>query len=147
MTFSDRSRDTGALNLASTFLSSFPPSARPSQERELASLDRVSEEGVLEVRVERQGERMVIRASGELDIASARTLEEDLLGAIDSDASAIVLDLNRVSFIDSTGLRALVFAAAHARSQGGRLGMLCGSAPVQRALKVSGLERSLPLID
>jgi anti-sigma B factor antagonist len=110
-------------------------------------LDRVSEEGILEVRVERQGEGVVIRASGELDIASAKTLEEELLGAIDSDASAIVLNLNGVRFIDSTGLRVLVFAAAHARSQGGRLGMLCVSAPVQQALKVSGLESSLPLID
>jgi anti-sigma B factor antagonist len=142
-----RARDAGALNLASTFFASFPSTARPTQERELASLDRVCEDGVLEVHVEQDGNELVVRASGELDIASAKLLADELRTAVDSEASVIVLDLKGVSFIDSTGLRALVLAGAHSRSQSDRLGMLCGSGPVQKALKVSGLERSLPLID
>ena len=71
------------------------------QERELASLDRVCEDGLLTVRVEQEGNELVVRASGELDIASAKRLEGELLQAIDSDAAAVVLDLGGVSFIDS----------------------------------------------
>jgi anti-sigma B factor antagonist len=104
------------------------------------------EDGVLTVRAEQDArERLVVRASGELDIASTKLLSDELRAAIDNDASGMVLDLSGVSFIDSTGLRALVLAAAHSRSQDGRLGILCG-APVQKALKLSGLDRSLPLI-
>jgi anti-sigma B factor antagonist len=143
-----RTRNAGALTLASTYFASFPSTARPTQERELASLERVCDDGALNVRVEQNArEQLVVRAWGELDIASAKLLSDELRAAIDSDASAIVLDLNGVSFIDSTGLRALVMAAANSRSNGDRLGMRCGSAALQKALKVSGLERSLPLID
>jgi anti-anti-sigma factor len=45
------------------------------------------------------------RVAGELDIATAPALESTLLHALDSEAASIVLDLERVSFIDSMGLR------------------------------------------
>jgi anti-anti-sigma factor len=144
---SDRTRDVGALTLASTFLASFPPTARLGQERELASLDRVCEDGLLTVRVEQEGNELVVRPSGELDIASAKRLEDELLQAIDSDASAVVLDLGGVSFIDSTGLRLLIFAAEHSRSKGVRLRMLPGSTQVKEAIETSDVADLLPLAD
>jgi anti-sigma B factor antagonist len=145
MASSDRSRDLGTLNLVSTFLASFPPTGRLEQERELASLDRVCESSVLNVQVESDGKQVVVRASGELDIASAKALEVELLQAIDSNASAVVLDLGGVTFIDSTGLRLLVFAAAHSRSKGGRLRMLHVSGQVMQVIEMSGVEDLLPL--
>jgi anti-anti-sigma factor len=52
-----------------------------------------------------------------------------------------------VSFIDSTGLRLLVFAAARSHSNGDRLRMMRGSEAVERVLLVSGLEQSLPFLN
>jgi anti-anti-sigma factor len=147
MADSDRTRDVGALTLASTFLASFPPTARLGQERELASLDRVCEDGVLTVRVEQEGDELVVRVSGELDIASAKRLEDELLQTIDSDTSAVVLDLGGVSFIDSTGVRLLIFAAEHSRSKGVPLRILDGSAQVKEMIETSGVEDLLPLTD
>src|SRR5688500_18396186 len=111
MASSGRAREPGALHLVSSFLGSFPPTASLVQERQLASLDRVRADGVLTVRVERRGKELVVRVSGDLDIASAKRLDDELLRAISSDASAVALDLGGVSFIDSTGLRILLFAA------------------------------------
>jgi anti-anti-sigma factor len=142
---SDRVRDVGTLNLASTFLASFPPTASLTQERELASLTRVCEDGVLSVQVEPRDGELVIRASGELDIASVKRLEDELFRALDSDVSAAILDLGGVSFIDSTGLRVLLMAAKLATANGKTLSMIRITGPVRAAMATSGVERSLPL--
>ena len=142
-----RARDAGALSLVSTFLDSFPPSASVGVERKLASLPRVREDGVLTVDLVQEGEGLVIRASGELDIASAKALEDEVRQALEGDASAVVLDLGGLSFIDSGGLRALARSARHARKNGDRLGMLRGSGLVRRVIKMGGLESSLRFID
>jgi anti-sigma B factor antagonist len=142
---SDRDRDTGELSLASTFLASFPPSERSSQERRLASLPRVREEGVLDIRVGEEDRALTLRASGELDVASAKTFEDELRQAIESGASMVVLDLEGLTFIDSTGLRALLMAAELSRSKGLRLRVIRASKELRRVVEVSGVEDALPL--
>ena len=52
-----------------------------------------------------------ITVSGELDMANADSFSHALKQAIDGQASAIVVDLSRLSFMDSAGLRPLVAAA------------------------------------
>jgi anti-anti-sigma factor len=59
----------------------------------------------------------------------------------------VILDLGGLSFIDSSGLRLLVFATAHSRGNGDRLRMLRSSAAVERVVQLSGLARALPFID
>jgi anti-anti-sigma factor len=147
MASSDRDRDVGALHLASTFLASFPSSASPSQERQLASLERVREDGVLSVRVDQDGKERVVRVSGELDIASARKLEDELRQELDGDASVVVLDLGGLSFIDSVGLRALLLAARLSAENGIPLRMVQATAPVREVIELSALDRLLPLSD
>jgi anti-anti-sigma factor len=50
---------------------------------------------------------LVVRTFGEVDIASAKSLEKEIRSAFDSDAEAVLVDLSEVSFIDSTGLSVL----------------------------------------
>lgn len=64
---------------------------------------------------------------------------------MDSGAASIVLDLERVSFIDSMGLRVLVWAAKQSREDGDRLRIEAGSGVVRRMIEVTALDRSLPL--
>jgi anti-sigma B factor antagonist len=145
MASSDRHRQRGALHLVSTFLASFPPTARLAQERQLASLPRVREDGSLIVRVERDGRGLTILALGELDIASSKLLEEELVAAFGSGSSDVVLDLSGISFIDSTGLRVLLIAVKLSATNGTALSMVDASEPVREVIEVSGLKRSLPL--
>jgi anti-anti-sigma factor len=107
----------------------------------------VHEDGSFTVRVKQNGTALVVRACGELDIASSKMLEDELRRAIGGDATAIVLDLARLSFIDSTGLRALLVAAEPSRSNGRRLRMVHAPAVLQRLVQVSGVEDLLPLDD
>jgi anti-anti-sigma factor len=109
--------------------------------------DRIREGVGLTVRVEQDGEALVIRPVGELDLSNTQTLDAELRGAIKDSVSEVLLDLGGLSFIDSCGLRLLVLATAHSQANGDRLRMLRGSAPVERVIQVSGLHGSLPFID
>ena len=101
--------------------------------------------GGLTVRTDQDGDSLMVRAAGELDMNSAPELEDALSHALDSGAASIVLDLERVSFIDSMGLRLLVWAARESRENGNRLRIDCGSGPVRRMMELTTLDRSLPL--
>jgi anti-anti-sigma factor len=90
---------------------------------------------------------LVIRAYGDLDIASAKALEDELRWAIDSDASAVVLDLAGLTFIDSTGLRALLLAAKRSAGSPVRLSMVRAPEVLQNLIQTTGVEDLLPLAD
>ena len=109
---------------------------------------RIREEGLLTLRVEREGEALVIRARGEVDIASAAALEGELESAIGSgDVTQVVLDLGGLTFVDSTGLRALLAAGELARTKHRRIQIVHAPAVFRRLVGISGVERSLPPID
>ena len=82
---------------------------------------------------------------GELDLVSAAELQSRL----DAELSAghdIELDLARVGFVDSTGLRVLVHAAQRAEQVGTGFLMLAPlPAQMARVLKVTGLDQRLPI--
>ena len=85
--------------------------------------------------------------SGELDIASADDLEKQLAAAEVDSPATLVLDLRRVEFIDSTGIRTLVAADERARSQGRRLAVVQGPNAVARILAVTQLDQHLDIVE
>jgi anti-anti-sigma factor len=110
-------------------------------------LDRKPEAGGLDVQLEHEGGAGVIRAWGELEIASAKAFETELRRAIRVSSSGVILDLGGVTFIDSTGLRVLISAATLSHTCGHELRVLCASAQVKYAIETSGVEDLLPLAD
>jgi anti-anti-sigma factor len=110
----------------------------------MGNSDRIREDVGLTVRVEQDGEALVVRAFGELDLSNAKTLEAELRRAIAGDASKVILDLGGVSFLDSAGLRMVLMMARHSLRNGGRLRLLRGSAPVEHVIEGSGVRHLLP---
>jgi anti-sigma B factor antagonist len=84
---------------------------------------------------------------GELDIASADELETQLAAIEVNSLGTIVLDLRRVEFIDSTGLRALIAADERARSEERRLAVVRGPEAVARVLAVTQLDQRFEIVD
>lgn len=81
----------------------------------------------------------VVRATGEIDVATAPQIEARLLALID-EGGPVSLDLNDVTFIDSSGLRALVTARQKADENSVEF-LLAGRSPaVDRLLEVTGLD-------
>jgi anti-sigma B factor antagonist len=82
------------------------------------------------------GDRVVVAVSGEVDLATAPQLEECLLAHADRD---VTVDLARVSFLDSSGLHALVVARNHLHQRGHELRTINEQDHVRRAIELTGL--------
>ena len=110
-------------------------------------MDGPSRFGVLELRSERRDDEHVIALVGELDLDGAERVAQELQRAEETDARRIVLDLSNLEFIDSSGIRLIIAADARSRAQGGRLGLIRGSRPVQRVFELTGVADRLPFMD
>jgi anti-anti-sigma factor len=88
--------------------------------------------------------RHVLVLAGELDLASRPLLDEMLLRLIGGEVEAVVLDLSRVTFMDSTGLHAILTARALCSQHGCEFLLVQGSPQVQRLFELSGLLDELP---
>jgi anti-anti-sigma factor len=104
----------------------------------------VGEQLTIEVRQER--DRIVLTLHGELDLLAAPRLQSEIESDTVDAAEVLVLDLDDVHFIDSTGLR--VVLAAHERTveRGQRLALTPGSSQVQRLLSIAGVSGHLRTI-
>ena len=93
-----------------------------------------------------RSERGVVIAAvtGEVDISTVARLRERLSGLADGGQTLIV-DLNRVTFIDSAGLGALVGAARRAAAHGGSLHAACARPQTRKLLWLTGVDRRIPL--
>ncbi len=82
----------------------------------------------------------VVTVAGELDMSTAPVLEAALESGVDRGAGHIVVDLDSVSFIDSTGIRAIVCAAVRLHAAGGSLRLVYGDEGVQHLFEILALE-------
>jgi anti-sigma B factor antagonist len=76
----------------------------------------------------------------------APKLREPLERAIDAGADAVMVDLSRCEFIDSTGIALLVWAWQRLDSgRGGRITLCCPSAQVRRLLELTGVIEAIAI--
>jgi anti-sigma B factor antagonist len=101
----------------------------------------------LDVQAERHGDQLRVAVAGELDIVSASELEAELARLETDSVPTLVLDLRGLSFIDSTGLRAVIAADQRARSAGRRLVIVRGAQAVDRLLSLTQLDQRLEIVD
>jgi anti-anti-sigma factor len=85
----------------------------------------------------------IAELAGELDIANAPALREQLLSFLRPGSSRLVIDLSKVSFCDATGLAVLVSTARRAGLLGGFLRLAAVSPQVAQVLEITGLHRHL----
>lgn len=95
---------------------------------------------------ERADGRISIVLSGELDIASAEDLAAEF-DAAEQGATRVIIDLSRLTFMDSTGLRAILRIDSVCRDRGTRLSFFPGPPAVQRVFELSRTLERLPFAD
>ena len=111
---------------------SVPHAARPST-------SQVSDGGFrCDVVHERTRVRIVL--TGELDLVGAPRLEETLRTFLYTGFGRVVIDLRRLSFIDSTGLHLLLRYAEAARRADVRFGLIPGPPAVQRIFELTATD-------
>ena len=105
------------------------------------------EECRLAIRSQGNAASHVIEVFGELDIATAPRLDEELRRIEGLDGKQVLLDLRGLDFIDSEGVRVLLAAARRFRSGSTRLRMFRGGPEIERILRILGLDNDLPFLD
>ena len=88
----------------------------------------------------------VLMLFGELDLAYADRLSSRLAELRDR-GQAVILDLDRLEFIDSSGLRVLLQATQDSEGGAWRFQVTRGSEAVARLLHGAGLEGRLPTVE
>jgi anti-sigma B factor antagonist len=97
------------------------------------------------IEVTTAGGHVVVAAAGEIDISSAPILRAAIDTVIDSGCRQLIVDLDGVWFMDSTGLNLLI---AVSRELGtGSLGVVANHPTVRRVFAISGVDRLVPIFD
>jgi anti-anti-sigma factor len=100
----------------------------------------------LSIDVRRETDRIVIRLAGELDMANAPILQAAIEEANVDGKQMLVLDMQELKFIDSTGLRIVLWARERCHEAEREFALTPGSEQVQRLLAVSGAGEHLRII-
>jgi len=90
------------------------------------------------------GGRHTLVLSGELDLVSSTALESMVLLLCGEGITGVALDLSKLTFMDSTGLRAVLCAREVAESHGYEFLLVPGPKNIQRLFELTGLSQVLP---
>ena len=89
----------------------------------------------------------VVNVSGEIHVSTVPSFREQLNAIIESGASALVLDLSAVEFIDSTGLSVLLNGLRLVGQRRGRLALVCTNPTVMRLFQITSLDETFDIFD
>ncbi len=84
----------------------------------------------------------VLEVSGELDLAVAPWLSDQLDALFVGGATSVVLDLSSATFLDSTALGVLVGVRNRSKGLGGDVHLVVTEPQILRVLSITGLEES-----
>ena len=106
-----------------------------------SAVDPVMQALPLHVVRQDDGPQATLALVGEIDLASAHLLVDSIDEAIEDGANTIVLDFGGVTFVNSTGLGAMVAATKRLRADGGDLVLRQFRGIPASALATTGLDR------
>ena len=90
---------------------------------------------------------VVVSLRGELDLAGAAALEQELARLEEESAATLLLDLRGVEFMDSSGLRVIAVASQRAQDLGRRLALVPGPEQVMRVFEITRMRERLDFVD
>lgn len=106
-----------------------------------------AETNALGFAVSRHSTRTVVAVTGEIDVATQGQLRSYLNELIVGGDVHLVLDLSGVSFLDSTGLGALIGARRRVYAFHGSLALVIPDEQVMKVFTITGLEKVFVIRD
>ena len=101
----------------------------------------------LDLKVRRQGDNAVLEVAGEIDVYTAPKLREKLIELVNEGSFHLVVDLERVDFLDSTGLGVLVGGLKRVRNHDGSLKLVCTQEKILKIFRITGLTKVFSIYD
>jgi anti-sigma B factor antagonist len=89
----------------------------------------------------------VVAVTGELELATAPRLRQQVVSLAGAGRLRLVLDLGEVDFIDSVGLGVVVAALKRTRGRGGDLRVVAPQARVRSLFEITRLDEIIEVVD
>lgn len=96
--------------------------------------------------IEQHGDFALVRVRGEVDLSWSQQVRKTILDAL-GKSKGVGVELSEVSYIDSSGIAALVEGFQNARGKGQKFALIGASAPVRSVLELARLDRVFPMVD
>ena len=101
----------------------------------------------MDIATEQQGNALILKPQGRIDSANADEFQKRLIAALGDRHSAVVADLEGISYMSSAGLRAILIVAKALRQRGARFA-LCSMTPViADVFIISGFSKVISVFD
>jgi anti-sigma B factor antagonist len=103
-------------------------------------MEDASHDQVLLVSMQSEDARVVVALAGELDLHEAKRLSVAMSEVLTGPITAIEVDVRKLTFIDSAGIRAVLVARADAERLGVAFKLWGASTAVRRIMRIAGVE-------
>lgn len=99
----------------------------------------------MDIQTERHGSTLIAKPQGRIDSLNAQEFQDALNNAIEENDSAVVLDMQALSYISSAGLRTVLLTAKTLEKRDAKL-MVCSlSASIREVFEISGFDKIIPV--
>lgn len=88
-----------------------------------------------------QGGHTLVAVGGEIDVYTAPRLRDKLTELVNAGHHSLIIDMENVDFLDSTGLGVLVGGLKKIRAQDGSMALICSQDRLLKIFKITGLAK------
>ena len=99
----------------------------------------------MQISSERDGSALVVAVDGRIDGSNSQEFQDRFEDAIGDDDRAVVLDMGKVTYISSSGLRATLLLARKLQRQQAKFAICALSPSIQEVFEISGFDRIIPV--
>jgi anti-sigma B factor antagonist len=93
------------------------------------------------------GDRTVVTVGGEIDVYTAPKLRDKITELVNAGQHTLVVDMEKVEFLDSTGLGVLVGGLKKVRAHAGSMELVCSQDRLLKIFRITGLAKVFTIHD
>jgi len=101
----------------------------------------------LKIDIDEKDGIVLLSLDGEVDVYTAPKLKSRLIDLVDQGKFKIIVDLEKVDFMDSSGLGVLVGSLKRVRSHDGTIALVCTQENILKIFRITGLVKVFPIFD
>ena len=101
----------------------------------------------LSLETRQEDDYTIVQIAGEIDVYSAPQLRDCLASLAESGQHRLLIDLEKVEFLDSTALGVLVGGLKRARAEGGSMALVCTQERLLKIFRITGLTKVFQIHD
>ena len=94
-----------------------------------------------------EGDAYVVELAGEIDVYTSPKVKDAITELIDQGHYNLVINLEKVRYIDSTGLGVLIGGLKRVREYGGSVSLVCTNPQIKKIFDITGLVKIFGIFD